>query len=69
MNILTQKNLQPISTPLISVIAMKKGETSLNIFFENTEKQTKEIICFETSKLTVWDQLQDMALAPRTRNE
>jgi len=47
---------------------MKKGETSLNIFFENTEKQTKEIICFDTSKLNVWDQLEDMALAPRTRN-
>lgn len=58
-----------MNTPVISVIAMKKGEASLNIFFENKEKNTKEIICFETSKLPVWTQLEDMALAPRTRPE
>lgn len=50
---------------------MKKGEASLNIFFEqfDTDKPVKEIICFETSKLPVWAQLEDMALAKRNRFE
>ncbi len=50
---------------------MKKGEASLNIFFEQMDVKptTKEIICFETSKLPVWTQLEDMALAPRNRPE
>ena len=46
---------------------MKKGEASLNIFYQKSETSTKEIICFETSKLPVWTQLEDMALAPRNR--
>jgi hypothetical protein len=43
----------------------------MNIFFEQAEGgpigATKEIICFETSKLSVWDQLEHMALAPHTK--
>lgn len=45
-------------TPMISVIALKQGEASLNIFFEGVKEGStpalKEIICFETSKLSVW---------------
>jgi hypothetical protein len=43
---------------MISVIALKQGEASLNIFFEGVKEGSnpalKEIICFETSKLSVW---------------
>jgi len=50
---------------MIGAIALKKGEVSLNIFYIEPSKQTKEIICFESSKSTVWSQLEDMALAPK----
>jgi hypothetical protein len=56
---------QQIKTPMIGAIALKKGEVSLNIFYVEPSKQTKEIICFESSKSTVWSQLEDMALAPK----
>jgi hypothetical protein len=64
-------NRKQLSTPVIQVIAMKKGEACLNIFFVNHDHKppTKEIICFDLSKLPVWTQLADMALAPRTRTE
>jgi len=50
---------------MIGAIALKKREASLNIFYIDPIKNTKEILCFESSKSTVWRQLEDMALAPR----
>jgi len=47
-------NKSPLKTPIIGAIALKKGEVSLNIFYIEPSKQTKEIICFESSKSTVW---------------
>ena len=54
---------------MIGAIALKKDEVSLNIFYIEPSKQTKEIICFESSKSTVWKQLKDMSLAPKMRTK
>ena len=56
------RNAQNVPMPTISVIAMKRGEASLNIFFEHQKEENgrkvgpveKEILCFEMGKLPVW---------------
>jgi hypothetical protein len=45
------------SPPVIIAIAMKKGEQSLQISYEQRSQKdvSRELICFETSKQRIWD--------------
>jgi hypothetical protein len=56
--------------PPIGAIDLKRGESNLNIFFSGAIPQAKgppiemkEMICFDTTKIAVWEQLEGFALA------
>ena len=60
--------------PCIESIVLSRAERNFNIFFVknddshsvfggNDQKETKEIICFDASKVAVWQQLDGFGLA------
>ena len=55
---------------MIHAVAMKKGESSLIIFYEQpgVPGKPREIISFEASKQQIWDQLEGLGLTSKQKN-